>query len=92
MAMPIGKPITIESTAQTKIIEIVFIVSSHMPNQPMAKRIPQHSPTMVALRLANQASTPTIRITTGQGVPIKSLSAQMRKLWSGVNSPSIVPP
>lgn len=69
-----------DSTAQTKIIETVFIVSSHMPNQPMAKRMPQHSETMVALRLPNQASAATIRITTGQGAPIKSLSAQMRKL------------
>lgn len=30
MMMPIGMPIAIDRTVQTKIIEIVFIVSSHM--------------------------------------------------------------
>jgi len=30
IAMPIGMPITMERTVQTKIIDTVFIVSSHM--------------------------------------------------------------
>ena len=31
IATPMGIPTTIDNTVQTKIIEIVFIVSSHMP-------------------------------------------------------------
>ena len=31
MTMPIGMPITTESTVQTRIMDIVRIVSSHMP-------------------------------------------------------------
>ena len=31
MAMPSGRPTTSATTVQTKIIEMVFMVSSHMP-------------------------------------------------------------
>ena len=31
MKMPIGMPTAMERTVATKIIEMVFIVSSHMP-------------------------------------------------------------
>ncbi|MNI93429.1 hypothetical protein D3C87_1625930 [compost metagenome] len=92
MAMPVGKPMTMEMTVQTKIIDNVFIVSLHMSRYPIAIRVNTQPRTIFQLRLANQAIKATSTMMIGQGVVVMNLSDWLRKTCNGWKKASKLSP
>ncbi len=87
-----GSPTAMASSVEVRIIEMVFIVSSHIPKAPIRQSVRMQATTILALRLAPQAmAAMAIRI-IGQGVLVSRFSDQTRKWRRGSNRLSMASP
>ncbi|MCY1372598.1 hypothetical protein D9M69_598160 [compost metagenome] len=92
MAMPSGRPTTSATTVQTKIIEMVFIVSLHMPKTPISSSVITVPITILSERDASQAISAMPPTTKGQGDWVSKRSEASKNSRSGSNSRSIISP
>ena len=90
--IPKGIPRPIHKKVATEIMATVAIVSSHMPNQPIAKNETIVPIAMGILRAPSHAREANIKIISGQGASINRFSNHTIKNISGSKKPSIASP
>ena len=88
MAIPMGKPTTRATKVHTKIMEMVFMVSSHMPKNPINSRVTTVPTTIFQEREASQATRAITPTTAGQGDWVSRRSENSKKSRRGSNKRS----
>ena len=92
MSIPSGIPNVIAIIAATNVIEIVFIVFSHISKYPISRRITTTVATTFIFLDPNHAMTAIIVKIINQGVFVKNCSDSIKKNLTGLNKLSILSP